>query len=909
LASEIHEATHTIMTPEKWDQLQKLFEAARGFTGNERDAFVERVFKQDADLGSELKDLLACEPQAVGFLETPLITNASELIGRTIAHYRILERAGVGGMGEVYLADDLKLHRRVALKMVAYEFATDPVRLRRLTREAVAACALNHPNIATIYALEETGPLRFIVMEYVKGQTLATFLANRQPSVIETVKIIMQVADALAAAHAKGIVHRDVKPANIMVCDDGVAKVLDFGIAKRVHDTSRTESTDTDSFSQILVGTLSYMSPEQAQSQSVDHRTDIFSLGVVMYEAFTGKLPFAGATPVETLHQICHASPQPIRELNVKVIPELDYVVRKCVEKDPNLRYQSAAELVIDLKNLSRETSTDRHQAESEPKPHDLPIRRSSFIGRKKEVMEIRRWLSGPQRLPPLVLLTGPAGVGKSRVALQVALELSSDVDVVYVDCASTDDESFIGAVGSAFGVDESLWDGAAAMKFFRSNPCLLVLDNCDRVFVKSFRLGEIASLAFHPWESAHGVLLTSRVRGLANSALRVLKLKPLELTEPRRDCLAKDIKQIESVRLFVDRASTTLSEFKLTDRNAPTIADICSRLDGLPLAIELAAARLRTVSLDQLRDRLDLRFLRRWGILKDAQPALSDPALGQKDDVWDYYSGRHGGLEASINWSYEMLSLPERVLFARLSIADDWSLEAVESLCSREPVEKAAILDLLTNLSEKSLIVVDHYKETVRYRILNTVREFGIAKIKELYDYDRLASNYAHYYLDLNRVSLAWLHLESRNLKNALAWAAEHEPLKALSVAMRMGRFWFVRKEMVATALETMARRAHARKDYLRTFTLLAAAKNLRPKPRYSTTSLPGPADPDDFLAVIASSNLHELNYGWSDLGEPIQTDAWTRGTKMTLEEAIEYALMEPHTPDGGIDNIVRPL
>jgi len=275
--------------------------------------------------------------------------------GATLGHYRIDRKLGAGGMGEVWLAQDSKLDRAVALKVLPAEFARDPERMRRFAQEARAASALNHPNVAHIYEIGESGGLHFIAMEYVEGDSLKTKTGGSMDSA-EILDIGVQIADALDEAHSKGVTHRDIKPGNIMLTARGQVKVLDFGLAKldaaSAADAATIDATPTG----ILLGTPSYMSPEQALGRPVDHRSDLFSLGVVLYEMATGRVPFSGANAVETIHRITTAQPDAIARFHYDLPPEVERIIRKCLEKDRERRYQSAREVLVDLRNLKRDS-------------------------------------------------------------------------------------------------------------------------------------------------------------------------------------------------------------------------------------------------------------------------------------------------------------------------------------------------------------------------------------------------------------------------------------------------------------------------------------------------------------------------------------------------------------------------
>lgn len=280
------------------------------------------------------------------------------MIGQQVSHYRILGKLGGGGMGVVYEAEDLKLGRHVALKFLPDNLTGDPKTLERFMREARAASQLNHPNICTIHGVEDTNGHPFIVMEKLEGQSLKQCIAGHAMEVEKVLDVGVQVADALVASHAKNIVHRDIKPANIFMLPGGQVKVLDFGLAKLVHHLGTEEDAGADNSLTavgVIPGTAVYMSPEQARSEPVDARSDLFSLGVMLYEMSTGKKPFAGSNSLMTLDAVLHAKPMPPREINPKIPVELEGIIGKAMEKDRNHRYQSAAEMKSDLALLKRE--------------------------------------------------------------------------------------------------------------------------------------------------------------------------------------------------------------------------------------------------------------------------------------------------------------------------------------------------------------------------------------------------------------------------------------------------------------------------------------------------------------------------------------------------------------------------
>src|SRR5689334_4501571 len=357
------------MTPERWQQVKEIFNSAITHRPDERSLFISRACSGDEELRSEVESLIASHEQSGSFIDNPAFEAAATLLanekaelnsGQIIASYEVISFLSRGGMGEVYLAEDKRLGRKVALKLLPASFTTDQDRLRRFEQEARAASALNHPNIITIYEIREAAGSHVIATEFVEGETLRHRLSRAPLALSETLNISMQIADALAAAHKAGIIHRDIKPENIMLRPDGYVKVLDFGLAKLSEQATPAVAAEAPTIqvrtgSGIVIGTAGYMSPEQARGLGVDHRSDIFSLGAVIYEMLARRKPFEGETPSDTLAAILKTEPPPLARVSKGVPAELTRIVTKCLKKDREERYQVVKDLWLDLKALKQE--------------------------------------------------------------------------------------------------------------------------------------------------------------------------------------------------------------------------------------------------------------------------------------------------------------------------------------------------------------------------------------------------------------------------------------------------------------------------------------------------------------------------------------------------------------------------
>ena len=356
------------MSSERWQQAKEIFHAALDRAPGERSAFLTNACGGDELLRKEVESLISSHEKDGSFIDSPAYEVAAGIMeteqqlkaGQMIGHYEILSTLGKGGMGEVYLAADHKLSRKVALKVLPGAFTQDAERLRRFEQEARATSALNHPNILTVFEIGEAAGRHYISAEFIEGETLKQLIAAGPAKLDETLNIAEQITLALAAAHGAGIVHRDIKPENIMIRRDGIVKVLDFGLAKLVPNESNRSGPEDPTRALVktrtgsVMGTVAYMSPEQARGLSLDARTDIWSLGVVIYQMLTGSIPFSGATSSDTMVSILEREPRSLKSFSPEIPEELEWIVTKALTKDCDDRYQTAREMVNDLRRLKQ---------------------------------------------------------------------------------------------------------------------------------------------------------------------------------------------------------------------------------------------------------------------------------------------------------------------------------------------------------------------------------------------------------------------------------------------------------------------------------------------------------------------------------------------------------------------------
>lgn len=616
--------------------------------------------------------------------------------------YRVESFLGEGGMGSVLRATQIALRRPVAIKLMRRDKTLASNAVERFRREAIALARLKHPHIVTIHDITDSPELgTYIVMEYVEGDSLQTVISREhriEPS--RAVTILRQACEAIEAAHRAGVLHRDIKPANIVLEKDGdreVAKVLDFGIADL-----RGDDDGGLRLPEGIVGTPHYMAPEQCEGLPADARTDVYALGCTLYAMVVGLPPFADSAGGVTDVFFCQRNVVPVRPTDrvSGLLPALESAILKALAKRPDDRFQSAAAFSAALASLAT--------------PTNLPRPLTAFVGREAVVAGAVASVETSR----LVTLFGPGGIGKTRLAIEVAGRIGDRFpDGVWMAALETvrDGSLVTFEIARAAGVrdraDASPID--ALREALASRRVLLVVDNCEHV------VDAVARLASDLLEAAPGVhmLTTSRealgVRGEAVVAVPVLDLPDAASRMP-----LDDLARVESVRLFVERAKQSRPDFALTAENASTVVDLCRDLDGLPLAIELAAARVRSLSTSQIRERLSDRFR----LLGSAKA-----------------SGRQSTLEAAIDWSHELLTQDERALFRRLSVFEGgWTLEAAEALASAAGMASWDVLDLLERLVDKSLVAVENCDDTTRYRMLESIRQYGRRQLEGVHETER---------------------------------------------------------------------------------------------------------------------------------------------------------------------------
>jgi predicted ATPase len=788
------------MRGECWERTKEILEQVLQLHPEKRQAYLYSACGGDADLRSEVESLIASHEAAGSqflgaaapeILQRPKPRRLSS--GTRLGPYEILSQLGAGGMGEVYRALDTRLGRNVAIKVLPDHFSQNSDLRQRLQNEARTISKLSHPNICTLHDIGHQGDIDFLVLEFVEGKTLGQLLGGGVLPMRKLVSIAVQIAEGLAKAHELGLVHRDLKPENLMVSDEMV-KILDFGLAKLTISADDSSHSSTTAALQtepgMILGTLAYMSPEQASGGAVDFRSDQFSFGVVLYEMATGRSPFRRKAQAQTLLAIVQEEPEPMGLLNPEVPAPLWWVVERCLAKEAASRYFSTRDLARDLAAI-RDRLLDLQQRHSKTRPSNLPIPGSMLVGRDKELAGGKELLLRPD--VRLLTVTGPGGIGKSRLALEMArdtLELFPS-GIYFVPLAGvSDSESIPIVIAQTLGVREA--GGQPQLKTLKdylrnslSAPMLLLLDNFEHVLAAAPMLAELMAVA-----PQLKFLVTSR------AALHVYEehefpVPPLALPNAKSLPGVDALMQYSAIALFVHRAAAVKPDFTLKEDNAAAVAEICSRLDGLPLAIELAAARTKLLSPSAMCTRLASRLQLLTGGARDL------PARQQT-------------LRQAIDWSYDLLSPSEQKLFRRLSVfVGGCTLEAVESVCDTKQDLGLDVLDGVASMVDKSLArQIEQTDGEPRFVMLETIREYGLGKMVESGEEALTRRAHAAYCVVLAEEGAAentganpkeWLdrfELEHDNFRAAVEWlTATGDADWGLRLGSALFRFWEMRE------------------------------------------------------------------------------------------------------------------
>jgi predicted ATPase/serine/threonine protein kinase len=707
--------------------------------------------------------------------------------------YEIIAPLGVGGMGEVYRARDARLDRTIAIKILPPALSADRDRLHRFEQEARSASALNHPNIITIHDLGTDGSIHYIAMELVEGKTLRELLVAGPLPLQKTIEIAAQVAEGLTKAHEAGIAHRDLKPENLMISKDGFVKILDFGVAKLTPtsaEPSEISPTAWQTRPGMILGTVQYMSPEQANGGQLDFRSDQFSFGLVLYEMVAGKHAFLKSTVAETLAAILRDTADPIAARNADVPAPLSWAIERCLAKDPGKRYTSTRDLARELAAI-RDHVSEKPLPPLETRPANLPLQRTGFVGREKEVTAAKELLL--RQDARLLTITGPGGIGKTRLAMQVADGLAECFPggVHFVPLSSLNDPGLIASViVQTLGIREV--GGQSSFEILKEHlreslraPMLLLLDNFEHLAPAAPTVAALLATGPHL-----KILVTSR------AALHVygeheFPVPPLAVPDSQSLPPVEVLSQYPAVALFVQRAVAARPDFELNRENAAAVTEICARLDGLPLAIELAAARVKVLSPASMLARLASRLQLLTG--------------GSQD-----LPHRQQTLRAAIDWSYDLLSAPEQKLFRRLAVfVGGCTLEGAEAVCDAKGDLDLDLLDGVTSMVNKSLVQqVEPAKGESRFVMLETLREYAVEKLEASGEETMTRRAHAAYFLVLAEEDateqgtpqgVEWLQrltLEHDNFLAGLEWLTETgETEWGLRLGAALFRFWEMRE------------------------------------------------------------------------------------------------------------------
>ncbi|HYH00222.1 MAG TPA: protein kinase [Terriglobales bacterium] len=756
----------------RWEQIGSLFDRAIELPEDQRHDWLKREC-EDPSIRAEVEQMLAANDTGQGLLDTPVVQSAQApqamVIPDRVGPYQLVREIGRGGMGIVYHAYDPRLGRSLALKFLPPELQAKPSARERFHTEARAAAVLDHPNICAIYDVGETANgLTYIAMAYCDGETLAQRLESGPLPIEEAIRVASQVARGLACAHSAGILHRDIKAANIIVLPGTDAKILDFGIAKFEGDVDRTVDHGR-------MGTLHYMAPEQIRSEPASHSTDMWALGIVLYEMLCGRRPFERPNEAAVLRAILEEAPEPVRKFRPEAPEWLVSVVERLLAKNPDDRFTSASDLVAALSGQHASKVAVRGNIQSEANPLTL----TSFVGRERELAQLRSVLKASR----LLTLTGPAGTGKTRLSIELARAASGDFSdgCWFVSLAALSDPAEVApAIADAIGIVVPAPADAvrAVINALRDKRALIVLDNFEQVAGAAPVVHELISKA-----NQISIVVTSRV-ALRVSGEHQFPVPPLGVPSQRDLCNRAVLRNCAAVQLFVERAQAALPSFSVTDDNMRAIAELCMRLDGLPLAIELAAARVTLFSPEAMLKRLSARF----DLLKG----------GPRDRP-----ARQRSLREAISWSYELLAPEEQRLFRTLGVfVNGATLEACEAVSNGDN-----LIDGMAALVEHSLVrqTRSHAGEP-RFEMLESIRAFAIEQLTAASELENVQRSFCEYFVRYAETAepeltgphqVLWLdrlHDDHENLRAGQCWALSHDHVMALRFGAALWRFWLAR-------------------------------------------------------------------------------------------------------------------
>jgi predicted ATPase len=720
--------------------------------------------------------------------------NGNLEIGAELAGYRIDGLLGRGGMGFVYSAEHVLLGRKAAIKTLLPELAGDGDFKKRFIRESRVIASIDHPNIIPIYDAGEVSGVAYIAMRFVQGSDLAALIdleGGLPPD--RAIAILDQTAGALDAAHARDVIHRDVKPANVLVDEPtGRVYLTDFGIAKRARTRGLTKTG-------FFVGTLDYASPEQIQGHELGPRADLYALGCVLFEVLSGRKPFDKETDVAVFHAHLLEPPPRITDVQPDLPPALDDVIARAMAKVEAERFSSGRELVDAARAALGGAAPGRATVFPGSVPprttaarlvvSNLPSVSSPLVGRERELAAVTELLRRPD--VRLVTLVGVGGTGKTRLSLEVASLLSSEFgNVLFVDLAPISDAALVGnAIAEALGVgearDQPLLETLRAR--IGDDAMLLVLDNFEQVIEAAPFVADLLGMA-PPLKVLVTSQATLHVRGE-----REYPVPPLSLPDPA-DADLVSLAGSASVALFLERAQAVRPSFELTEENAPAVAEICVHLDGLPLAIELAAARIKLLPPQAMLNRLERRF---------------DLLTGGAVDLPE----RQKTLRNAIDWSYDLLNEGEQAMLARLAVfVGGCSLEAAEGVGGAPyGLGMGEVIDVLASLVDKSLVrQLEGADGEPRFGMLETIREYALARLDERGEGEELQRRHAERFLALAEAAepelvragqATWLQRldeENGNIRAALAWSLRSGEVElGLRMSGALVRFWSIRGHM----------------------------------------------------------------------------------------------------------------